>query len=80
MDKCVICGKEFIPMFGRKTCSKECSQELKKLYNKKHYDSVVGDRTKKCVVCGKEFESRYGRITCSEECQKLREKEMDNKW
>ena len=78
--KCVICGKEFIRVGVQKTCSPECSEELKRRYMKEWYDNSVGNRTAICVVCGKEFEQRNGTNTCSEECRIKRAKQIDQEW
>lgn len=80
MDRCVICGKEYIRMGIQKTCSLECSKELERQYMKEWYDKQFGDRAFTCVVCGKKFEQRYGRITCSEECRKKQEQIRDQRW
>lgn len=81
MNKCVICGKNFIPVTGgQKTCSIECRKEYQKIYARNWRDNLIGNRIKKCVVCDKEFESRYGRITCSKECSEERKRQVNREW
>ncbi|GEM_PF-4469207 len=80
MDKCIICGKEFIRIGHQKTCSPECRKKWQTKYMQKWWDKHYGNRTIACVICGKEFESRYGRITCSTECQEKRSKQIDSSW
>ena len=80
MNKCVICGKEFLRVGVQKTCSPECSEEMTKRYMKDWHDRQYGNRIRECLVCGKKFESRYGRMLCSDECREEREKIRDQNW
>jgi len=59
---CPICGKIFEPQNGqysRKTCSKECGYEYRKLHGNtkkgKHYPHLQRARIGNCLVCGKEY-------------------------
>ncbi len=80
MDRCVICGKEFLRVGVQKTCSPECSEEMTKRYMKDWHDRQYGNRIRECLVCGKKFESRYGRMLCSDECREEWEKIRDHNW
>lgn len=70
--KCVICGKEFIPIAGpQKTCSVECREILYKRNKQKYYETHrVKNRIRKCRYCGKEFESKRDAWLCSDECRR----------
>jgi predicted nucleic acid-binding Zn ribbon protein len=58
---CLICKKQ--TKYGGKTCSRECSNKLKKINNREN-------RT--CVNCKKSFEAKktVKKKLCSDECRK----------
>jgi HNH endonuclease len=69
---CTMCGKEFtVPRasYTKKTCSKVCSMEQRKITHKAGFEQV----TKPCDVCSKKFtvsHSLRNKRTCSLECLK----------
>jgi len=67
---CEICGSQ--TKFGGKTCSRKCSDELKKRNNRE---------IRKCKVCGKNFEVKKTtkKEMCSYECRKIWAKIPENK-
>lgn len=46
IKKCVICGNEFNAYKTAKTCSPECSRELKRLNNKRYWSNKSKSTTK----------------------------------
>ena len=74
MKYCVICNKIFEHYLPhKKTCSKICSYELRKLniskWGKKHYCKKILKRY--CKVCKKQFIAKYNsQYLCSKECKK----------
>jgi len=78
MRKCVVCGNEFPVKNFAKTCSPECSRNLRLANRRKYYaansEKILWQQRKRqrpiirqCVVCGKEFDNRKGAKTCSPE-------------
>jgi predicted nucleic acid-binding Zn ribbon protein len=76
--QCAICGKEFLVRNFAKTCSPECSRNLRLANRRKYYAAnsakILAQQRKRqrpiigqCVVCGKEFDNRKGAKTCSPE-------------
>ena len=84
IDKCVICGNDYIVKSGRqKYCSEECQRigvlewqkEHKKGYNKKSGQYIKSQERRKnqkkiCVYCLKPFKSSVNSNLCSEYCRK----------
>lgn len=66
MNKCVVCGAEFIPNRGTKglCCGSRCSTEYTKIYYSKPKQKAI------CIECGQEFEvSRESKgMYCSRKC------------
>lgn len=65
---CNICGKKIDNRDGRKTCSRKCRLEKKRLV----YEKLHGIKTRICLNCGEKFElhgknnnSKYCNIKCS---------------
>lgn len=91
IKKCIICGMEFIAKGKDITCSKDCSNENKKMrieknkeknniYCIKYYRDSHPIRIKECIICQKEFRCITATKTCSKECgHKLRLLNM-KKW
>lgn len=88
IDKCTICGKEYIVKSGRqKYCSDYCMKKgvLKwQMEHKKGYSKVSGQDIKKmerrshqkkiCVYCLRTFTSNTPSNLCSNECRKEQKK------
>lgn len=75
INKCKICGKEFIVTSRTKTiCSAECRLENKKLMSRRQMQKRKEENrkllgTKKCEVCGKEFAPKNSlQVRCSRSC------------
>lgn len=72
---CTICNKTFQRRGNSKTCSEECSKELR---TRRRHERHLNDQhlvTLKCAVCGNMFARQHGvQKTCSEKCR-LRYKE-----
>lgn len=70
MIKCTICDKTFQRKSNSKTCSNECSEELRARRRRERH---LNDRhlvTLKCVVCGNMFDRLHGvQKTCSDGCK-----------
>jgi predicted nucleic acid-binding Zn ribbon protein len=76
--QCVICGKEFPARNSAKTCSPECSRELRLVQRRKNYaansETILAKQRqsrrpniRQCLICGKDFISRKNSKTCSPE-------------
>lgn len=82
MDKCVICGAEYVVESGLQKYCKECGSQItksdeyrmRKNTKAKQYRKSLDPESKKakkvCLVCGKPFESSKPTVTCSEDCAK----------
>lgn len=83
IDKCVVCGKDYVVVSGRqKYCSEICQRKGVLEWqreHKKNYHKVSGQNIKKqarrntvkkiCVYCLKSFESSTPTNLCSEYCR-----------
>ncbi len=88
---CVICGKPFVKIGNKKTCSYECRKALRAIREEKQnekrrerrYIKQKKRETKpkhevKCVVCGKVFATSLAtKMTCSKECAETHRKEHE---
>lgn len=79
INKCKICGKEFIVTPRMKLiCSAECRIENKKIIARRNAQKMREENrmrlgTKKCAVCGKEFSPKNSRqVRCSRSCTQKR--------
>ena len=84
IDKCTICGEEYIVNSGRqKYCSEKCKEIGVKEWQKEHkkgYNKASGQDQKKierrrnvvkiCKYCGKYFSSSSSTNMCSDYCRK----------
>ena len=83
IDKCVICGKEYIVTGGRQKYCKDCApegvraidREQSKQWNKEHgfYDArreQGRNGVKICVICGGVIQPGSPAVTCSPECNR----------
>jgi hypothetical protein len=84
INKCNVCGKEFIVTPRMKTlCSAECRLESKRISSRKQLQKKKEEKrkllgTRKCTVCGKEFAPKNSRqVRCSRAC--TREKSTEYK-
>ena len=75
INKCKVCGKEFIVTPRMKTlCSAECRLESKRISSRKQMQKKREENrkllgTRKCEVCGKEFAPKNSRqVRCSRSC------------
>lgn len=80
VDKCELCGNEYIVMAGRqKYCSEKCQHEAGLLLQKEYksaYNKETEQTKKKleknskkqkiCEYCGKKFQSKVASNTCSD--------------
>lgn len=75
--KCPVCGKKFVPMYGRKYCSEEC---LYKASNERlKAEHPVKTYTKICPICGKEFTTHTdAQSYCSASCRIKRNNDILN--
>lgn len=83
VDKCELCGKEYIVIAGRqKYCSEKCQHEAGLLLQKEYksaYNKETEQTKKKleknskkqkiCEYCGKKFRSKVASNTCSDYCR-----------
>jgi endogenous inhibitor of DNA gyrase (YacG/DUF329 family) len=88
IDKCAICGKEYIVISGRqKYCSAACQQKGVLEWQREHkkgYNKTSGQYAKKmerrkrvqkvCVYCQRKFTSDKSTNLCSEYCRKEQKK------
>lgn len=88
VDRCAVCGQEYIVVSGRqKYCSDECQREGVLAWQrerKKGYAVTSGQDVKKqerrqqsrkiCVYCLREFSSNTATNTCSDFCKKEQQK------
>ena len=66
---CVICGAGFKAHGVKKTCSKQCSAELRLQRKRADYIKTRGELPdRQCCVCGAAFRPRINALTCSEAC------------
>lgn len=84
IDKCKLCGAEYVVNSGRqKYCSDECQREAVLAWQREHkkgYGQASGQDIKKaerrkekkkiCVYCGRVFSSNTATNTCSDYCRK----------
>lgn len=84
VDKCAICGKEYVVVSGRqKYCSDACQRKGVLAWQKEHkrgYSKASGQDVKKmerrkqagkiCVYCLRAFTSNTSTNTCSDYCRK----------
>lgn len=80
MDKvCKICGKTFVyqkGITGRKCCSKECEDKLKRAHDcHMAYDLSDGLYHGTCKHCGSSFVSSRKRMYCTQECAEQHNRE-----
>mgnify|MGYP000879774136 CR=1 FL=1 len=83
VDKCELCGNEYIVTAGRqKYCSEKCQHEAGLLLQKEYksaYNKETEQTKKKleknskkqkiCEYCGKKFQSKIANNTCSDYCR-----------
>lgn len=88
VDKCAVCGKEYVVTSGRqKYCSPACQRIGVLEWQRKHkkgYNKASGQETKKqdrrkeskkiCVYCGQVFTSNTSTNLCSDYCRKEQRK------
>lgn len=88
VDKCVVCGKDYIVTSGRqKCCSKECQRISVLEWQREHkteYNKVSGQDAKKqerrknsqkiCVYCLRPFKSNTSSNLCSDYCREEQKK------
>ena len=88
IDKCVICGKEYVVVSGRqKYCSLECQRIGTLAWQREHkkgYNVVYGQnerrakrragKEKVCIYCLKRFQTDTNTNLCSEYCRKENKK------
>lgn len=93
IDRCVICGKEYIVNAATQKYCKECAKpawmEADRKQSLKYYETnresinpARNERRRigliKCSECGKEFDPQgTDRLTCSPECKRVRK---NRKW
>ena len=76
--QCVVCGREFPARNFAKTCSLECSRNLRLANRRKYYaahsEKILAKQRqsrrpniRQCLICGKDFISRKNSKTCSPE-------------
>ena len=82
MTKCVVCGNKFPVKNFAKTCTRECSRELRRIQRRKYYRAnsakILAQQRQRqrpiirpCATCRKEFDNRKGAKTCGKpECLK----------
>lgn len=88
IDRCSVCGKEYVVNSARQrycpVCAPEAIREVDREASKKwnaengFYDRTQLERSgqKICVICGKPVPPGTPRVTCSDECDRLRKKKM----
>lgn len=82
IKSCDICGLVFVPHGNQEYCSKKCSDEALKRWNRTYYDNRKRSRKEKkevifreCAICGKEFViSNSNERYCSDACRRESEK------
>ena len=90
MRKCVVCGNEFPVKNFAKTCSPECSRNLRLANRRKYYaanaEKILAQQRKsrrpsirQCLICGRDFISRKNSKTCSPEHRKEHKRFSDHK-
>lgn len=89
VDKCEVCGAEYIVSSGLQRYCKACADQAitetirarKRAYNADNADWLVPlkeanrSNNKVCVVCGAVFDSSTCTVTCSPECRAVRKRE-----
>lgn len=92
IDRCEVCGKEYVVASGHQKYCPECAPEAiaekirarSREWNASNVDYIKRreDRQRatayiKCVICGREFQPNSGApITCSPECSALHHKKL----
>jgi rubrerythrin len=85
IDKCKICGKEYVVKSARQMYCPDCAiEQYKKVdqkqgleYYEKEKDNINLYRTmtryteRVCKVCGKPFKTKTKKLTCSVECARI---------
>lgn len=85
MDKCAVCGKEYVVKSGLQKYCPECAHEAVRSIDRKQsiewqQKNTTPEQRKaqrkaataeiECVICGKMFTPSSSAITCSKECSK----------
>lgn len=92
IDRCIICGKEYVVKSGGQHYCPDCAEEAVRqldreaskrwnaennFYEQRARQPRSGQKV--CVICGKPISPGTARVTCSEECDKLRIKYNQDK-
>lgn len=85
VDKCAVCGKEYVVKSGLQKYCPECAREAVRSIDRKQsiewqQKNTTPEQRKtqrkaataeiKCVICGKMFVPTFTSLTCSKECSK----------
>jgi predicted nucleic acid-binding Zn ribbon protein len=75
VGECIVCGKEFIKVGNKKTCSPECSKKRKTMITAISHGYSYKYKKFRCAICGKEYLAiRKNSKTCSTVCGALYQK------